>query len=274
MRTPHSRNIPSADVVVAGSRDTAEWVNQYPEAKGRKFYLIQHLESWSGPEEKVLETWKMPLKKIVIAEWLRQIADDLKEESVLIPNGLDFGHFRMDVSPVDRDRNQLMMLFHTLEWKGSADGLKAMEMVKSEISGIRATLFGVPSRPSRLPAWIEYRQAPKQSELRGLYNQTAIFVAPSWNEGWGLPPCEAMMCGAAVAATDNGGHREFAFHEKTALLSPPKDPRSLATNIIRLIRDEELRIRLAKQGNANIQQFTWDRAADAFEKAIADPNNL
>ena len=83
-----------------------------------------------------------------------------------------------------------------------------------------------------------------------------------------------MMCGAAVAATDNGGHREFAFHEKTALLSPPKDPRSLATNIIRLIRDEELRIRLAKQGNANIQQFTWDRAADAFEKAIADPNNL
>ena len=87
VRTPHSRNIPDADVVVAGSRDIAEWVNQYPEAKGRKFYLIQHLESWSGPEEKVLETWKMPLKKIVIAEWQRQIADDIKEESVLIRTG-------------------------------------------------------------------------------------------------------------------------------------------------------------------------------------------
>lgn len=271
--TPHSRSIPDADVVVATSWDTAEWVNQYPETKGRKFYLIQGLESWSGPEERVLATWKAPLHKIVIARWLERIATDLKEESALIPNGLDSGHFNVEARPEDRNPNHLMMLFHSGDWKGSPDGLQAIQMVRNEIPELRATMFGVRARPSGLPAWIEYRQTPKQSELRGLYNQAAIFVAPSWNEGWGLPPSEAMMCGAAVAATDIGGHREFAFHEETALLSPPKDPRSLADNIIRLIRDRDLRIRLAKQGNANIQQFTWDRATDAFERAIADPKN-
>lgn len=263
-----ARHVPDADIVIATSWETAEWVNRYPATKGKKIYLLQGLETWLGSEGRVSATWKMPLEKIVIAGWLRQIADDFNERSVLIPNGLDFEQFKMNVRSEDRNPKQLMMLYHTNDWKGSADGLRAIDIVKVEIPEICVSLFGVYGRPSGLPAWIEYQQNPPQSELRGLYNRAAIFLAPSWTEGWGLTPSEAMMCGAAVAATDIGGHREFAFHEKTALLSPPKNPEALAANIIRLIRDNELRIKIARQGNEYIQRFTWDKAVELFEAAL------
>jgi glycosyltransferase involved in cell wall biosynthesis len=73
------------------------------------------------------------------------------------------------------------------------------------------------------------------------------------------------MSGAALAATDIGGHREYALHESTALLSPPKDPHALAANLLRLVQDRELRLRLAAAGNRFMQQFTWERATDAME---------
>lgn len=263
-----SRNIPDADAVVATSWDTAEWVNQYPSTKGRKFYLVQGLETWSGQEERVNATWKMPLNKIVIARWLEQIASSMDEKCVYIPNGLDFAKFGLDVDPRERASDRVLMMYHLFDWKGSDDGLNALKKAKQTVPGLRVSMFGVPSAPKGLPDWIEYHCKPSQAKLRELYNRAAIFVAPSWSEGWGLPASEAMMCGAAVAATDIGGHREFAFHEQTALLSPAKDPDALAANIVRLMRDDQLRIKIARQGNEYIQRFTWKKAVEQFEAAL------
>ncbi len=69
-------------------------------------------------------------------------------------------------------------------------------------------------------------------------------------------------------ATDIDGHREYAFHEETALLSPPQAPELLATNVVRLIRNPSLRAAIAERGNQYVQQFTWDRATNAFEELL------
>ena len=45
---PDSGGVPVGDVVVATSWETAEMVADYPRDRGRKFYLIQHVEDWSG----------------------------------------------------------------------------------------------------------------------------------------------------------------------------------------------------------------------------------
>ena len=72
---------------------------------------------------------------------------------------------------------------------------------------------------------------------------------------------EAMLCGEAVACTNNLGYQEMAKHEKTALLSPVKNPQLLAENIIRLIEDDELRIKLAYNGLKYIKDnFSWDKS--------------
>jgi glycosyltransferase involved in cell wall biosynthesis len=77
-----------------------------------------------------------------------------------------------------------------------------------------------------------------------------------------------MICGAAVVATDIGGHHEYAVGGETALVVPPKDPSALATAIVRMVTDNALRYRLAGAGNALIRQFTWERACEKFERIL------
>jgi glycosyltransferase involved in cell wall biosynthesis len=262
------RFVPDGDVVIATAWQTAEWVTGYSESKGRGFYLIQHFETWNGPKERVVETWKTPLRKIVPSKWLVDIAHELGEEATYIPYGLDVNAFEIVTPAEKRTPNHLMMLYHKAEWKGCDDGLEAISMVRQKDPSLRLSLFGVPDRPASLPAWIEYHQSPSPQHLRDLYNQAAIFVAPSRTEGWGLTGCEALLCGAALAATDIDGHREFAFHEKTALTSPARSPRALADNILRLIEDPALRIDLARKGFDYVRGFTWERASSSFEAAL------
>lgn len=266
-KTLEARYMPPSDVWVATFWYTANWAATY---RGARLYLIQHLETLFGPEAEVMATWKMPLRKVVVCRWLEDVARSLGETSYYIPNGLSFEVFGMDVAPEKRDPHTVAMLYHHSDWKGSADGLAAMYKAKLKVPGLRAQIFGVPSRPADLPDWVEYHQNPPQKTLRDIYNRAAIFVSPSWTEGWGLPPTEALQCGAALAATDNGGHREYAHHEETALICPPKNPDALAANILRLLDDQELRLRLARRGHEYVQQFTWDRAVKSFESVLEE----
>jgi glycosyltransferase involved in cell wall biosynthesis len=266
--TLSSRFIPDGDVVLATAWPTAEWVQKYPASKGEKFYLIQSWETWSGPEDRVRATWMTPLKKIVVARWLRDIAMELGVECSYIPNGIDFDRFGLDTPIEGRSPAHIMMLHHSHPVKGSVDGLKALALVEKEIPGLRVTLFGTsPASPS-FPRWVDYRRLPGQQELRACYNQASIFLAPARTEGWPLPPAEAMICGAALVATDIGGHREYGIHEDTALLSPARAPEKLAANVLRLVRSPELRTRVARQGHECIRKFGWGEAVDSFEHLL------
>jgi len=266
-----SRNyIPEGDVVLATAWATAEWVAEYPASKGEKFYLIQSWETWDGPEDRVRATWLTPMKKIVVARWLRDIGSELGVECSYIPNGIDFERFALDAPIENRSPNRLMMLHHFHPVKGSADGLAALHLVARELPDLRVTLFGTSAANPDFPQWVDYHRLPGQRELRACYNQASIFIAPARTEGWPLPPAEAMLCGAALAATDIGGHREYGVHEQTALLSPARSPEKLAENVLRLVRDSKLRTRIARQGHESIRKYGWGQAVDSFENLLHD----
>ena len=264
--TPAAHGVPDADAVVATAWQTAEWVADYPAVKGKKLYLIQHYETWSGPKERVDATFRLGMHNLVIARWLEEPVRAQGADAAYLPNGLDFTAFGLDKPPEDREMH--VMFYHGADWKGSADGIRALQAVKTQVPELKATLFGVPSAPAGLPSWIRYEQTPSPERLRGLYNDSAVFLATSWTEGWGLPGCEALLCGCALAATDVGGHREYAVNGKTALLSPPKDPAALAQNVSRLLKDESLRLRLADMGHAYVQRFTWEAAVARLEREL------
>lgn len=259
---------PDADVIVATWWRTAEMLADWPDRKGRKFYLVQHFETWGGPEQRVLATWRLPFVKIVIARWLEQAIHSLGEHCHYVPNGLNFAAFGVDTPPAERPAPSAAMLYHEYDWKGSADGLAALRIAKSSLPDLRAELFGTCRAPVALPGWISYHRNPRQSELRAIYNRSAIFVSPSWAEGWPLPPAEALMCGCALACTDIGGHNEYAIRAVTALTSLSRDPVGLAENIVRLVHDAELRLKLSAQGYRFIRQFTWQVAADRFAAVL------
>jgi glycosyltransferase involved in cell wall biosynthesis len=265
--TAESRHLPSSDVWIATAWQTAEWVSQL---SGARLYLIQHLETWGGSEAEVMKTWTLPLRKVVISRWLRDIAHTLGEEAVYVPNGLDFKAFGMDVPPQERNPYTVAALYHQAAWKGSCEAIEALRTIQPTVPDLNLLLFGTFPPPPGLPHWVEYSQDPTQGQLRSIYNRAAIFISASWAEGFGLTPAEALQCGAALAVTDNGGHREFARDGITALLSPPKDPAKLGQNVVRLLKDPELRIRIANQGHHIIQRFTWERALRQFESVLLD----
>jgi len=265
--TPEPHVLPDADAWVATSWRTTPWVAR---TSGARLYLIQHLETWSGPEAEVMATWKLPLRKVVIARWLEEVALALGERADYVPNGLDFDAFGVDVPPEERPAGRVLMLFHRADWKGSSDGIAALEAARREEPGLEATLFGVKARPDSLPSWIGYERQPAQRRLRELYNAASVFLAPSWTEGWDLPATEAMACGCALVATDIDGHREFARDGETALLAPPRDPPALARQLVRVVRDAQLRLSLARAGNSYVRRFTWDRAADRMEAVLRE----
>ena len=263
-----ARYVPDGDVVVATSWETAEWITEYPAKKGKKFYLIQHLETWSGPEERVMATWKAPLEKIVIAGWLERIAEGVGQTAHLIHNGLDFKRFGLTTPQDARDPNELLMIYHSNDWKGTADGMAAFEIARRQVPELRLTLFGLTQPQEALPQGMEFHLNPPQEKLRELYNRASIFLSPSWTEGFPLPPAEALQCGAALVSTDIDGTAMYAIHERTALLSPIKDPEAMAVNILRMVRDQELRLRLAREGHRLIQQFTWEQAGASLEELL------
>lgn len=263
-----SQHLPDADVVFATAWNTAQPVLDLPEAKGRKFYLIQHYETWSGFREMVDATWRFPLYKVVIARWLYQKGVELgcdEKQMGYVRIGINHDVFNV-VESIEQRSSKIAMMFSPQEWKGSAEGLKALEIAKADRSNLQAILFGMCPRPKSIPAWVEYWYKPSQAELaQKIYNSSSIYLCSSWFEGWPAPPAEAMACGCAVASTDCGGIREYGIPEINALLSPTRDPESLAANIERLLRNDDLRMRIARMGCEHIKKFTWDRSADELE---------
>lgn len=234
------------------------------------FYLIQDMEDWGpGLKEILGATYKMPLKKIVVSKWLQNLLkSDFEETSVLIPNGFDFSKFYYTIPSDKKDKNSISMLYHEMIRKRSEDAIEAVKKVKDKVPELRVVAFGVPPRPKNLPDWIEYYQQPDDETHNRINNECAIYIASSEKEGWGLTVGEAMICGQAVCCTDNEGYKEMAIDQETALLSPIRDPESLAENIIRLIKDDELRIKIAEQGNQYIRNFTWEKSYEKFKILI------
>lgn len=77
------------------------------------------------------------------------------------------------------------------------------------------------------------------------------------------------MCGAALVCTDIGGHREYAEHERNALMAPPRSPQQLGEALARILTDDGLRQRLAEQALVDISRFTWKAATDRLEATLS-----
>ena len=98
------------------------------------------------------------------------------------------------------------------------------------------------------------------AELCALYSSCRLFVYPSLYEGFGLPPLEAMACGAPVVASRTAAHLEV-LGEGSAALVPPVDAEMLAARLSDLLGDESARLRLSGAGRRRAAHFTWERAA-------------
>lgn len=257
------------DSMVVGTFITTVIVlNSYQLPSAQKVNFIQDFEECGFGKEYVFETYHYLMKKIVISHWLKGILDSLDEPSFLVPNGFDTKFFQRIIPIENRKSSEIIFMYHVEKRKAVDVAFRAFDIVKEKCTGLRVTLFSAYVVPTNLPEWYSYYISPDHDTFVRIYNEAAIYVGSSNMEGWGLTVGEAMMCGCAVACTNNKGYLEMAQDGVNALVSPVGDAEALAMNIIRLIEDDQLRYRLANTGYEFIQTFDVEKSTEKFEQAL------
>jgi len=261
-----ARFVPDADVVVATAWPTAYAVARLPARCGRGAYLIQHREIDSGPARLVDPSYELPLFRIAGS---RHSAERMKHElgtefHAVVPNGVDVPFW----SRTDSAKRAGVLVPHLPgERKGAADGIAALERVRAARPDVVVRMFG-PVAGDSVPAWVEYHARPDDERLRALYAASEVLLYPSRQEGFGLPPLEAMAAGCAVVTTRVGEVPEFAIQGQTALTVEPLDVAGMARAVLDLLDDPIRRGRIVDSARARVAAWDWEPATDRFEKAL------
>jgi glycosyltransferase involved in cell wall biosynthesis len=98
-------------------------------------------------------------------------------------------------------------------------------------------------------------------KLAAIYSGAAAFLFPSLAEGFGLPPLEAMQCGVPVISSNTTSMPEVVGD--AGILLPPTDVASWCQAMLRLSRDEKLRMEMVVKSIERAKLFSWERFIEA-----------
>jgi glycosyltransferase involved in cell wall biosynthesis len=126
----------------------------------------------------------------------------------------------------------------------------------------RAEQLGVDDKVL-FPGFIELDHLPY------LYSAAELFVYPSFYEGFGLPPVEAMACGAPVIASATTSIPEIVGD--SALLINPRDINELRDSMLKILEDNKLKETLILKGFIRASELTW---RDTARKTLIAYNKI
>jgi glycosyltransferase involved in cell wall biosynthesis len=102
----------------------------------------------------------------------------------------------------------------------------------------------------------------EEKDKEYFYNLAALFIYPSFFEGFGFPPLEAMRCGVPVIASHSSSLPEVVAGG--GILVDPNRPSEIATAMREILTAKYLRENLIQKGLAQAQKFTWQKSAKKF----------
>ena len=102
--------------------------------------------------------------------------------------------------------------------------------------------------------------------LKQFVKHADALVLPSFYEGFGLPPLEAMACGTPVIVSDAASLPEACGD--AALYCDPHVPQDIADKLVLLMQDETLQASLQHKGLERAKQFTWEACAQETLEVI------
>jgi glycosyltransferase involved in cell wall biosynthesis len=148
------------------------------------------------------------------------------------------------------------------------DGLKLM-IIGDDISKYPALRHLV--HKHKLDKHVRFLGFQPVETLSAFYRLARAFVFPSLYEGFGLPPLEAMACGAPVVTSNLSSLPEVAGG--AALLIDPYDPDSIANGITQAVTDEALRTDLINRGEERARSFSWAQSVRKIHQIYMEVAN-
>jgi UDP-glucose:(heptosyl)LPS alpha-1,3-glucosyltransferase len=121
----------------------------------------------------------------------------------------------------------------------------------------------------RLGLQSRVRFLPIRPDVEFYYAAADVYVGPSLEDAFAMPPLEAMACGLPVIVSSQAGVSEVITHGVDGLiLEDPRDAEALASMIGDLHRDAALRELLGKNAAQTAQRHTWDRNTEQLRAVI------
>lgn len=170
--------------------------------------------------------------------------------------------------------NSFILFLGTIEPRKNIEGLiSAFEIIKKkQPSGLKLVIAGGrgwKAKPVYQAAakssfandiiFLDYVEA---AEKVYLYNLATIFVYPSFYEGFGFPPLEAMASGTPTIVSATSSLPEVVGDG--AVMVDPYNPSTIATAISEVIHDESLRLQLIEKGKEQAAKFKWTDTAEQY----------
>ncbi|MBC7232572.1 MAG: glycosyltransferase family 4 protein [Chloroflexi bacterium] len=249
----------------------------------------QPLSVAGGPVERLL----IRINAIGIRRATRVVADSQCTKNDLI-RSLHIASNKIDVIPLGLDHNLFRPMKVPREfcrryglrgdeqyilYVGSQEPRKNLRTLCAAVGKVVTTVpqarlllvgrQGTPEQESSLARWIQEAGLAKRTrripfvplpDLPLMYNISTVLAFPSWYEGFGMPPLEAMACGCPVVASNTSSIPEVVGDG--GILVDPREVDAFAAALSRVLTDKNLRQELRTRGIARAKLFTWERTAD------------
>ncbi len=220
-----------------------------------------------------------------IHRWLRVP----KEKITVIHNGIDHSHFKpLPAGACETTRLQYQLPQHFFLFVGNLKPhknlsglLKAFHRIAPKLPEWHLVVLGkiegfvTPDATSQallqqlpgISSRVHFLGSVPYTLLPHFYNLASIFVFPSYYEGFGLPPLEAMACGCPVVASNAASITEVC--QDAALYFDPHSTEEMARQLLTLATSPHLQRSFKEKGKKHASMFTWEKTQHITRSLIA-----
>lgn len=207
-----------------------------------------------------------------------------RSDAHVIPNAVDTGHFtaaiRSDRRTVARERlgmppDVFVLLLIGNDWEKKGLNMLFRSMAECRDLPLKLLVVGQDDRSIFLPIveqlGLQHRVEFHCStgDVMHFYAAADLYVGPSLEDSFALPPLEAMACGLPViTSVNNGGSQAITDGVDGFVLSDPHDTAVLARLLRILYEQSDLRRRVGENAACTAQAYTWDRNASETWKFL------
>jgi len=194
----------------------------------------------------------------------------------IVPNGIDIAKVDSNPHPPLKDPRPAVIYFSRIKrYKQPHHVLLAFRRVLKEVPDAKLVIAGKGSQA--LSRYVKKLGMYHTVEIYGKVDEEAkvkllcrawLLIQTSMKEGFGLTVLEAAACRTPAVAYNVPGLRDSVKHMETGVLVEPGNIKALAEAIIHLLKDDELRNRLAENAYRYAQNFSWDDTAAKFLEVI------
>jgi len=194
------------------------------------------------------------------------------KDITVIGNGVDETFF----SPKHNENNEINVLYagRLDQKKGLLELVQSAREICSTYENVNFKIAGDGPFLSKLLNYINKNDLSERvllyghvdrNALRRLYQNSSIFLLPSYYEGLPNVILEAMSCGLPIIATDVGGISEVVHEGDNGFLIQPQDHNQITNSLKTMIDNKSLREKMGKKSRSNIIKYnTWNEVSNRY----------